>query len=125
MVFVAPTRKRKPFLPWGIISEPIVAEWPELIAGRKATSGEEIISAISALKNSFFGIFILFNGLMCCFGIFEFVLSEIISAERPNNPERRGIRGSFTGRLKVRKPRRPASEKTMKEINGFSSLKIR
>ncbi len=52
-------------------------------------------------------------------------LRERIREERPNNPESIGSRGSLTGRLKVRRPRKPAREKLMKPVARFSSLKIK
>ena len=125
IVFVAPTRKRKPFVFWGIISEPIVAACPEPMPGRKAQNGDEIKIAPIAFMNSFLGILIWLIGFICCFGIFDFVFRLIISPERPNIPERRGIKGCFTGRLKARKPKNPASVKTIRESVKFFSLKMR
>ncbi|MEM4259192.1 MAG: hypothetical protein QXS38_00295 [Candidatus Pacearchaeota archaeon] len=125
IVFVAPIRKRNPFVFWGIISEPIVAACPEPMPGRNAQKGEEIRTAATDLKNSFFGIVVFLRGVIFCFGILDFVLRLIISEEIPNIPERRGINGSLTGRLNAKNPRNPARMKTTRESTKFSSLKIR
>ena len=45
--------------------------------------------------------------------------------ERPKRPVSKGKRGSFIGRFKVKKPRKPASKKTVNERRNLSSLKIK
>lgn len=125
IVFVAPTMNRKPLESWGITSLPMVAACPEPMPGRKAQRGEEIKTAPRDLRNSFLDILIFFNGWTCCFGIFDFVLRLIMSAESPKSPLSRGINGCFTGRLNERKPRNPVKRKTTVERMKFSSLKMR
>ena len=125
IVFVAPTKKRNPFLSCWIISEPIVAACPEPMPGRNAQKGEEIKIAPIDLKKSFFFIFISFNGTIFCFWIWDLVFREITNAESPKSPERRGIKGSFTGRLNAKYPKSPAREKVTNEMNGSSSLRIK
>ena len=49
----------------------------------------------------------------------------IIRAEEPKRPVSKGKSGSLTGRLKEKKPKKPASEKTTRLRIIFSSLNIK
>ena len=55
-----------------MISEEIVAAWPEPIAGRKEQRGAERTEPAIDLRYSFFGIFICLMFIFSCFGIFIF-----------------------------------------------------
>ena len=93
--------------------------------GRNDERGAVIIAARVACRVSFFESIISFKGLIICLGIVVLFLIEIPSAESPKRPVSRGRRGSLTGRLKVKIPRKPESAKTVIEIKNSSSLKIR
>ena len=125
IVFIAPTRKRKPLLFCSISSEPMTAAWPEPIPGRNEQRGAEMIAARVDFESSFFGILICFSGLIVCVEGIVLFLSEIIRDEIPNSPVRSGRRGSFIGRLNVRIPRKPASRNTVIDGIGLFSLKMR
>ena len=45
--------------------------------------------------------------------------------ERPKRPVSRGRRGSFTGRFRAAKPRKPARRKIVNEIKKSDSRRIR
>lgn len=93
--------------------------------GKKEQRGAEISAASEAFLNSERDNFISFNGRRDCFlGFFE-LFRLMIKEEIPNNPERRGRRGSLIGRLKVAIPKNPAKRKIMRERRKLFSLKIR
>lgn len=126
IVLIEPTKNKKERLLCLNISEPIVAAWPEPIPGRNEQSGAEIADAIADFRNSDFDSFIFLIGLIICFASFEEeVFKEMTRAEEPNNPVKRGRRGSFTGRANVNKPRKPESMKINRDAKKFFSVKIR
>lgn len=125
IVFIAPTRNRNPFCFCCMSSEPMTAAWPEPMPGRNEESGAANIAARVARRVSFFESIIFFRGCIFWLGIVVLFLIEMPNAESPKRPVSKGNSGSFTGRLKVRIPKNPDSEKTVKEIRNSSSLKIR
>ena len=89
--------------------------------GRKEQRGAANAAERVDFINSFLLILIFLREDIFCFGreILSFML--IINEDTPNSPVRRGSKGSFTGRLKVSKPRKPASMKIMRgDIISFS-----
>lgn len=91
------------------------------MAGRKEQRGAAMRAEKEDFMKSFIGIVIFFNGRTFCFGIIVFCFSEMIIEDAPNKPVRRGRRGSFTGRLNVAMPRKPARKNiTRAGINSFS-----
>lgn len=52
------------------------------------------------------------------------LLREKSRPESPNNPESKGRRGCWTGRLKVSKPKRPERKKIINPRKKSSSLRI-
>ena len=108
-----------------INSDPITAACPEPMPGRNEQKGEEIIAAEQAFPNSFFVNFISLRESSFCFSMPDLFFIEIKRAETPKRPVNKGIRGSFIGRLKVKRPRSPDNAKTRKDEKMFSSLKIR
>ncbi len=105
-----------------MISEEIVAAWPEPIAGRKEQMGAESIEPAIALRYSFFGMLICLIFIFSCLGIFIFCEIPIISPEPPNKPASKGNRGSFTGAFRVAKPKSPVDMNTMNAVQTFCSL---
>ncbi len=124
-VLIMPTRKRNERGLVSVNSDAKTAECPEPIPGRKEDNGAVKDAAKEVFTNSFFGIFIEDNFCRDCFGILFLFLRDIMIADEPNSPVRRGRSGSLTGRFRVRKPRKPASVKTVRDIRNSSSLKIR
>jgi len=98
VVFIAPTRNRKPLLFCSINSEPITAAWPEPMPGRKEHKGAEIIAARVAFRLCFLGSLICFSGSIFWLGILVLFLRETVSAERPKSPVKSGRRGCSIGR---------------------------
>lgn len=92
--------------------------------GRNEQRGAAIAEARVVEDSSFFVRRIFLSGRIFCFPIFVFDLIEIMRPERPKSPERRGMRGSFTGRLKVTNPRKPARMKIIREIVQLFSLRV-
>jgi hypothetical protein len=86
-------------------------------AATEAVAINDNSSFFSGKKELIFGIF--------CFPIFVFDFAVISRADRPKRPVRRGIRGSLTGRLKVAKPKKPESIKTISAEKILSSLKTK
>jgi hypothetical protein len=124
IVLIAPTEKRKERGFCSVNSLANVAACPEPMPGRNEHRGAASEDDKEDFRNSDFVSFICLNEGRCCFinMVFDFKLT--INPERPNKPESKGRRGSFTGRLKVKSPRSPAKTKTVIEIKKFSSLKI-
>src|SRR3989338_7110898 len=125
MMLIAPINARKLRLFCGTISEPMTAAWPEPMPGRKEQRGAAIDAAENVLISSFRERYIFLMGTIVCFFIFSLFFDATSNEEIPNRPVRRGIRGSFTGRLKVSRPRRPAKLKIRKEMTGRSSRRMR
>lgn len=125
MVFIAPIKTRKLSRDCFMNSEPITAACPEPIPGRNEQRGADIIELTDALRKSFFGILIFFIFVISWRGIFVLFFKLIKIAEEPNNPVSNGRRGSFTGRLRVAKPKKPERMKIMSGWIGFFSLKVK
>ncbi len=124
IVFNEPVKKRKLFLECFIISELISAAYPDPIAGRNAKIGEVIKELKIENFISFNGTIIFFKGTIFCFFIFSLLPILVIIEDAPNNPVRRGRRGSFTGKFKVANPRNPARMKTTIAEIAFFSLSV-
>ena len=125
IVFIAPRRIKKDLGVWGIISDPTNAACPDPRPGRKEENGAAMNEARNDFLKSEKGILIFLRGMMSCLGIFVFCWREVRRAEIPKRPERRGRSGSLTGRLKVKRPRRPERMKTMNAERILFSLRIR
>ena len=125
MVLMAPTKKRKPRRSWGMSSEPMTAAWPAPSPGMKEAKGAAMIVASVALRNSFLVNLIRLRGWCFCLGSLGWFLRETTNAEAPKRPVRRGRRGSLTGRLNVRSPRKPARKKTARPVVRCCSRKMR
>ncbi len=93
MVFIAPVRKRKPFLFCGMISEPRVAACPDPIPGRKEQRGAETKEAKKDLNVSFLDKKILRRGEIICFLLIDFFSNDVIMVDKPKSPVKRGIKG--------------------------------
>ena len=64
--------------------------------------------------------------MVSCFGIFCFFIIEVIKADAPKRPVNIGRKGSFIGRFKVAKPRKPANRKIIvAQILDFFSRTIK
>lgn len=124
IVFIEPSRKRKDLFDCSDISEPNTAACPEPMPGRKEARGDTKAETREILR-IFFGRENFLNGIIICFGIFVLFLIEMMIAEAPNKPERRGSMGSCTGRLKVSNPRNPERKKIIPELMIDFSLKIK
>ncbi len=128
IVFIAPTRKRK-FLGFECVfsesSEAKTAAWPEPIPGRKEEKGAIRAADKKDFKRESFDIFNENKGIIFWGGREVLLLIETRRAEVPKSPVRRGRRGWFIGRFNERKPRKPASRNTTREIRNSSSLKIK
>ena len=98
---------------------PIIAICPLLNAGRKRVNGD---TREEASKTPDFFIAISFPGF--CLIIFVLCLMLRIKPEAPNNPERRGSKGSFRSILKTINPRIPVNKKTRIAKNFLFSRKI-
>ena len=116
-VFITPRRIRNSLFSIFIISEPITAAWLLPRAGRKEQRGAEIIPAIDESSNSFFDIF---RKVISWFGIFVFLIIEVISEEEPNKPVSKGSKESFNCRFKVDRPKKPDNKKTKRAEKLFS-----
>lgn len=126
IVFIEPTRNRNDFLSCFVISEAIVAAWPEPIPGRNEQSGAVKAEERDTFRKSDFFRFRDFIFSNCCFGKFaDFDFKLITKADVPKRPVSKGKRGSFIGRFNVNSPRKPESAKTTREIKNSSSLNIR
>ena len=62
---------------------------------------------------------------LSCFGIWVLFLILIINMELPNNPVKRGRRGSLISRFKTHKPRKPEIKKMNNAIIFFFSVAIK
>jgi len=94
--------------------------------GRKEQRGAVREAAIVFFMICFFVSVIFFMGeINCCLSFDVWLFRESMRAEVPNSPVRRGRRGSFTGREKVRRPRNPARINIVNERRYSFSLKMR
>ena len=126
MVFIAPTKNKKERLSCSNISELIVAAWPEPMPGRKEHNGADIAAAKKDFESCFFVNFISFSfEILCLLMLLALFFRETIKADEPNKPVRRGRRGSFIGRLRVTRPRKPARINIVIEEMKLSSLNIK
>ena len=109
-----------------VISKPITAACDAPKLGRKVQRGADKIAAKEILAKDFlFGI-ICFNLVICCSGIFSFLIMLVIRAEEPNKPVRRGRREFFIFRFKVEIPKNPAKRNTKRARSfDFVSLAIK
>ncbi len=123
-VFIIPIRKRKDLGGVSENSDDIVAACPEPKTGRNATNGAVNDAAIEDLIISFFVRKMFFIFFISCFGREILLLRDKRMDEAPKRPERRGRRGSLTGRFRVRYPRKPAKINIVREAIKFSSLNI-
>ena len=111
-MFIAPKRIKNSFLfKSPVTSLPITAACPAPNPGRKETNGDAISEAMRALIKDFFLTFTFLNLKVLCLGIFCFFIMEVIRAEEPKRPVRRGRRGSFMFKLKTESPKNPAKMK--------------
>ena len=124
-VFIIPIVKRNCLLSCSVISDDIRAACPDPNPGRNEAKGAVREVDIIDFRILDFSSLIFFRGVIICGGILVLFFIEIIRAESPNSPVNKGSRGCFTGRLKVRIPKSPASVNTVKDIKNSSSLKIR
>ena len=63
--------------------------------------------------------------IFCLTIVFDLFFREIINADEPNRPVKRGRRGCFIGRLNVTKPNNPARINITREDIKLSSLNIK
>ena len=120
IVLIAPKRKRNSL--WSSILDacfPINAAWEAPNPGRNAVNGLAIIEAKEAFTNDFFLNFIFLRGIIFCFGIFVFCFMLIMRLLAPNNPVRRGSKGSFMFRLREAIPKKPAKRKIINAQSFF------
>ena|SRR3989338_8602508 len=93
--------------------------------GRKEQIGAAMEAEIEVFMNSFFvRVISLSFEIFCSGSLGGESFSEMINVEAPKSPVRRGSIGSFIGRFKVVKPRKPAKRNIVKERRNFSSLKM-
>jgi len=85
-----------------------VAAWLDPSPGKKEQIGDIIIVAIVGFSNSFLGIT---NFVVFCFGIFVFVIIELMSVDDPNSPVSRGMNGCSRFVWNVIAPNNPERKK--------------
>ena len=124
-MLIAPFTTKKDFLSKLNNSELIVVACPEPKPGKKEKNGEIKNEARIDFKSSFFVNMIEERGCIICFSIFVEEFNEMNRDEIPNKPESKGNKGSFTGRLNVKKPNNPDREKIIRLVSNFSSLNIK
>ena len=125
-----------------MISFPIIAACEAPTPGRRVEKGAAIRAPIPGLIKSFFFnlscekkmwilffmffslflVFLIFKFMISCFGIFCFFSMEVIRAEEPNNPVRRGKIGFLIDKEKTEIPRKPARRKTIRA--GIRALSL-
>ena len=94
-----------------VTSLPITAACPLPKPGRKEHKGEAIIEAKMLFAILFFLISKCLSFIILWFGSFCFFEILVIKEEAPNNPVKRGRRGSLIGRFKLAIPKNPARNK--------------
>ena len=94
---------------------------PAPIAGKKENNGAIIDAIIVGLT-----IFLLDKiAFVDCSTVFGESDKPDNKDEIPNNPDRRGRRGSFTGRLKAKNPSKPERKKIQRQASKFFPRRIR
>ena len=122
IVFVAPIKTKNPFLDDFIKLAPRTAACPLPNPGKKEVKGAANIDATKGGKRSF----LLIDGFeMVCFFILTLEVMLIINELAPNNPLKRGRKGSFTLEWRTAIPKSPDNKKTKIAATFSFSLDIR
>ena len=100
----------------------MIAICPPLIAGRKRLNGEKRAELSKDFPSFLISISAFFS--VACFSIFVFCFMLKKRLAVPNNPVRRGSKGSFNSIPKTIYPSTPVSKKTPSPENFFSSRRI-
>ena len=119
IVLMLPKRIKNSFLfKSPVTSLPITAACPEPKPGRKLHKGEAIIDAKMLFTMLFFLISNCLNFIILCCGSVCFFEILVIKLDAPNNPVKRGRRGSFKFKFIEAIPKKPARKNIINAQNA-------